>query len=66
MKVQELRDKLLDFPGHWPVHVAVKAHTGWLARAGGDTDYLYTLDCVQDNFPSQGNMAVILINEEPT
>lgn len=59
MNVQELREALADLPDHWPVHVAVKAD-----GSGGDadTDYLYTLDVQRDNFPTQGNMAVIRID----
>ena len=60
MNVQQLREALADLPGHWPVHVAVNSdhdHGG-----GADTDYLYTLDVQTDNFPSQGNMAVIRID----
>lgn len=61
MNVQELREALADLPGHWPVHVAVKAGG---SGGGADTDYLYTLDVQRDNFPSQGNMAVIRIDYE--
>ena len=57
MNVQELREALADLPGHWPVHVAVPA-----ADLGG-TDYLYTLDVQRDNFPTQGNMAVIRLDQ---
>ena len=64
MTVDQLREALSKMPGHWPVHVAVNSdheHGG-----GSDTDYLYTLDCLRENFPTQGNMAVITINYEPT
>lgn len=59
MNVQELREALADLPGHWPVHVAVRADG---SGGGADTDYLYTLDVVRDNFPTQGNMAVIRLD----
>ena len=59
MNVQELREALADLPGHWPVHVAVRADG---SGGGADTDYLYTLDVQRDNFPTQGCMAVIRID----
>ncbi len=62
MTVEELRERLAAMPGHWPVHVAVRADG---SGGGADTDYLYTLDCHSDNFPSQGSMAVITINYDP-
>jgi hypothetical protein len=63
MNVQQLIEALQNMPGHLPVHVAVNSDH---ENGGGvDTDYLYTLDCVQENFPSQGNMAVIQINYAP-
>ncbi len=63
MTVDQLREALAGMPGHLPVHVEVNSdhdHGG-----GADTDYLYTLECVRENFPSQGGMAVIRINYEP-
>lgn len=63
MTVDQLREALATMPGHWPVHVAVPADG---SGGGADTDYLYTLDVERENFPSQGNMAVITINREPT
>jgi hypothetical protein len=62
MTVQELREALATMPDHWPVHVEVRADG---SGGGADQDYFYTLDVVPDNFPSQGNMAVIRINYEP-
>ncbi len=62
MTVAELREILNRMPGHWPVHVEVERDG---SGGGADVDYLYTLDCVQENFPSQGNMAVIQINHNP-
>jgi hypothetical protein len=60
--VDQLREALAGMPGHWPVHVAVDADG---SGGGADTDYLFTLDVQRENFPSQGNMAVITINKEP-
>lgn len=62
MNVNELREALEKMPGHWPVHLAVLADG---SGGGADEDYLFTLECVQENFPSQGNMAVIRANYEP-
>ena len=62
MNVQQLRDALAKMPDHWPVHVAVRADG---SGGGADSDYLFTLDCEQQNFPSQGNIAVIIINYDP-
>lgn len=54
---------LATMPGHLPVHVAVNSdHEN---GGGADTDYLYTLDCTIESFPTQGRMAVIGINYEP-
>lgn len=63
MNVQQLREALNQMPGHWPVHVEVRADG---SGGGADSDYLFTLECVQENFPSQGNIAVVRINYEPT
>jgi hypothetical protein len=63
MTVDQLREALAAMPGHWPVHVEVDADG---SGGGADKDYLYTLDCERSSFPSQGNMAVITINREPT
>lgn len=63
MTVDQLREALATMPGHWPVHVAVPADG---SGGGADTNYLYTLDVERENFPSQGNMAVITINRAPT
>ena len=57
MNVQELREALAELPAHWPVHVAVEVG-GTLSG----TDYFYTLDVQRDNFPTQGNMAVIRLD----
>lgn len=63
MNVAQLREALASMPDHWPVHVAVNSdHDN---GGGADTDYLYTLDCVPDNFKSVGCMAVIHINYAP-
>lgn len=64
MTVDQLREALAEMPGHWPVHVAVNSNHD--NGGGADTDYLYTLGCERENFPSQGNMAVITINYAPT
>ena len=62
MTVQELREALANMPGHWPVHLAVPTDG---SGGGADEDLLYTLECVPENFPSQGCMAVIRSNPEP-
>jgi hypothetical protein len=63
MTVAELISELQGMPGHWPVHVEIKADG---SGGGADWDYLYTLEAVRSHFPTQGNMAVIRINYEPT
>lgn len=63
MNVSQLIEALQSLPSHWPVHVAVPVDG---SGGGADTDYIYTLDVESSNFPSQGNMAVITINTEPT
>lgn len=63
MTVQELREALAAMPAHLPVLVEVRADG---SGGGADHDYLFTLDCVPDNFPTQGNMAVVRINYDPT
>lgn len=63
MTVAELIERLQAMPGHIPVHVEVAADG---SGGGADVDYLYTLDCELSSFPSQGRMAVITINQEPT
>lgn len=63
MTVDQLREVLAGMPGHIPVHVAVKSDQE--NGGGADTDYLYTLDCGIESFPTQGRMAVISINYEP-
>lgn len=62
MNVQQLREALEHMPDHWPVHVRMPADG---SGGGADFDYLYTLECLPDNFPTQGNMAVISINHDP-
>lgn len=63
MTVQQLREALEKMPGHWPVHVEYQADG---SGGGCDTEYLYVLDCERSSFPTQGNMAVITINRNPT
>ena len=62
MTVDQLREALRDMPGHVPVHVRVRGNE----FSGDDIDYLFTLDCTLEAFPSQGRMAVISINENPS
>lgn len=62
MTVQELREALEQMPGHWPVHLAVPADG---SGGGADEEFLYTLECVPEAFPTQGCMAVIRANCEP-
>lgn len=62
MTVNELREALEKIPGHWPVHLAVRADG---SGGGADEDFLYTLECVPENFPKHGGMAVIRPNYEP-
>jgi hypothetical protein len=63
MKVADLIEQLQAMPGHLPVHVAFPADG---SGGGADTDYYYTLDCELSSFPTQGRMAVITLNMEPT
>lgn len=62
MTVEQLREALASMPGHLPVHIAspVKGTTS------AEVEYLYTLDCQLEAFPTQGRMVVITINTEPT
>lgn len=62
MNVQELREALDKMPGHWPVRVAVRADG---SGGGADEDFLFTLECVPESFPSQGCMAVVRVNYDP-
>lgn len=58
MTVSDMIEKLQAMPGHWPVHVAIpKDGSG----GGADTDFEYTLDVERGNFPTYGNMAVVLL-----
>lgn len=63
MNVQQLREALEKMPGHWPVHVEVREDG---SGGGVDMGYYFTLDCVPSAFPTQGCMAVIRLNYEPT
>lgn len=63
MTVQELREALEKMPGHWPVRVELRVDG---SGGGADFDYHYTLDCVPSAFPTQGCMAVIRLNYNPT
>lgn len=63
MTVAELREALASMPDHWPVHVELLPNT---STSADDTEYHYTLDCVPSNFPTQGCMAVIRLNDKPT
>jgi len=64
MNVQQLREALSSMPGHWPVHLAVVSEDA----SGGalDEDFLFTLECVPESFPSQGCMCVIRANYDPS
>ena len=62
MTVEELRTALAAMPGHWPVHLAVRADG---SGGGAEEDFLYTLECVQESFPTQGCMAVVRADYEP-
>lgn len=62
MNVRELREALATMPDHWPVHLAVAADG---SGGGADEDFLFTLECVPENFSTQGCMAVIRANYEP-
>lgn len=62
MTVNELREALTNMQGHWPVHVAVRADG---SGGGADEDFLYTLECVMENFASQGCMCVVRVNYDP-
>lgn len=63
MTVDQLREALATMPGHVPVHIAMPAEG---SGGGADVDYLFTLDCTLEAFPSQGRMVVITINQRPT
>ncbi len=58
MTVADLLRDLQQIPGHWPVFIATNEDG---SGGGADTAYLHTLDVQRDNFPTQGNMAVIRV-----
>ena len=58
MTVTQLIERLREMPGHLPVHVEVPNDPG--------NDIFYMLDCEMSGFPSQGRMALITLNTEPT
>lgn len=62
MTVEQLREALAGMPGHLPVHIAnpIKGSTS------SEVEYLFTMDCQLEAFPTQGRMVVITINTEPT
>jgi hypothetical protein len=60
--VKELREALEAMPDHIAVHVGVRADG---SGGGADTDFLYTLECRLEAFPTQGRIAVIYPNYEP-
>ncbi len=62
MTVDELREALAAMPAHYPVHIAARADG---SGGGSDEDFLHTLECVPEAFPTYGNMAVIRINYDP-
>ncbi len=62
MTVDQLREALATMPGHLPVHVEARAEG---SGGGADVDFLYTLECTLESFPTQGRMAVIRLNYEP-
>jgi hypothetical protein len=57
MTVSEMIEALQALPGHWPVHIETTEDG---SGGGADTAYLYVLAVERGNFPSQGNMAVIV------
>lgn len=63
MTVAELIERLQAMPSHLPVHVEFPIDG---SGGGADFDYYFTLDCELSSFPSQGRMAVIIINQEPS
>lgn len=63
MIVSQLIEKLQSMPGHLPVHVEFPVDG---SGGGADVDYYYTLDCELTSFKSQGRMAVIVLNMDPT
>lgn len=67
MTVAELREALATMPGHWPVHVEIVCDDfGVVNGKGSTTDWHYTLDCIPSGFPTQGGMAVVRLNYEPS
>lgn len=62
MTVSELREALEQMPDHWPVLVAERIDG---SGGGADEQFLFTLECVPENFPTQGCMAVVRVNYEP-
>ena len=67
MTVDQLREALATMPGHWPVHVEIHTHPamGCIDRHG-NRELHYTLDCIPDNVPKSGGMAVVRLNYEPS
>lgn len=62
MTVSELREALEKMPDHWPVLVALDMDG---SGGGADEQFLFTLECVPENFPTQGCMAVVRVDHEP-
>lgn len=62
MTVSELREALEKMPDHWPVFVAANMDG---SGGGADEQFLFTLECVPESFPTQGCMAVVRVNHEP-
>jgi hypothetical protein len=61
--VADLIERLQTMPGHWPVYIEDTADG---SGGGAEVVYRYTLDCERGNFPTQGGMAVITINHDPS
>lgn len=63
MTVAELIQKLQAMPGHLPVMIEIPTDG---SGGGADVDYHFTLDAELSSFPTQGRMAMIILNLEPT
>jgi hypothetical protein len=61
--VSELIEKLKAMPGHLPVMIEFESDS---SEGMIGVDYYYTLDAELGGFQTQGRMAVIKINMEPT
>lgn len=68
MNVQQLREALQAMPDHLPVMLAVRGGDATrkdLAHWCEGVDFIFSLDCKVEAFPTFGRMAVVYADHEP-